>query len=151
MKKMKYPFGIILSFVLLFTGCKFDDGDIWKELEKHTERIAALEAWQQTVNTNINALQGLVSALENNDYVTGVIPVKEGSVEIGYTITFTKSPSITIYHGDKGDKGDSGATPEIGVGQDTDGKYYWMLNGEWLLDGADKIPSTGDKGDKDVR
>ncbi len=33
--------------------------------------------------------------------------------------------------------------------KDTDGKYYWTLDGEWLTDAAgNKIPATGEKGDK---
>ena len=32
--------------------------------------------------------------------------------------------------------------------QDSDGKHYWTVNGEWLLDNGNKMPVTGEKGDK---
>ena len=41
---------------------------------------------------------------------------------------------MTIYHGNKGENGQNGTTPVIGVEQDTDGLYYWTLDGEWLTD-----------------
>jgi hypothetical protein len=38
-------------------------------------------------------------------------------------------------------------TPVIGVAQDTDGVYYWTLNGEWLLDdNGNKLPVSGKDG-----
>lgn len=40
-----------------------------------------------------------------------------------------------------------GLAPVIGVRQDTDGNYYWTLNGEWLLDEAgNKIKANGNDG-----
>ena len=54
------------------------------------------------MNTNISSLQTIVTALQNNDYVTGATPLMKDGKEIGYTITFSKSNPITIYHGKDG-------------------------------------------------
>lgn len=128
-------------------GCMKEDIDeIREELQKQDERLAALEEWQKSVNTDILSLQGLIEALEGKDYVTGVTPLPDGT---GYVISFQKSGDITIKHGERGEqgeKGEDGTTPVISVKQDTDGKYYWTVNGEWLLDGGKKMPVTGDKG-----
>ena len=97
------------------------------------------------MNGQISALQGLVSALEANNYVTGVSPTATND---GYTITFSKSEAITIHNGKDGAKGADGITPIIGVAKDTDGKVYWKVNGEWMLNGGKKVQATGDKGDK---
>ena len=86
------------------------------------------------LNTNIVSLQQIVEALQGNDYVTGVVPVVENGETVGYTISFSKSGPVTIYHGKKGENGQNGTTPVIGVEQDTDGLYYWTLDGEWLTD-----------------
>ena len=89
------------------------------------------------MNTDIAALQTIVDVLQDNDCVTDVVPVVEGTTIIGYTLRFLHHDPITIYHGekgDKGDKGDEGLTPTIGIRQDTDGVWYWTLNGEWLTD-----------------
>lgn len=108
------------------------------------------------MNTNISSLKTIVEALQKNDYVTSVTPVTEDGKEVGYTITFSKSGAITIYHGKDGADGTPGAdgedgtdgqTPVIGVRQDVDEVYYWTLNGEWLLDDSgNKIPTTGKDG-----
>ncbi|MDD4669591.1 MAG: PL29 family lyase N-terminal domain-containing protein, partial [Bacteroidales bacterium] len=115
-------------------------------------RVAAIENWCTTANSQISALQSLVQALEEKDYVTGVAPLADGT---GYTISFTKSKPITIKHGEKGDKGDKGddaIAPVIGVALDTDGNYYWTVkigaaDPVWMLDkDGNKIRTTGDKG-----
>ena len=135
---------------------EFDDSQIWDKLNDHESRIDYLESLCDQMNTNIKALQTTVKALQDNDYVTNVAPITSGGKEIGYTITFLKSGSVTIYHGkdgakgeqgDKGDTGEAGATPVVGVAKDTDGVYYWTLNGSWLVDESDnKIPTTGKDG-----
>lgn len=96
------------------------------------------------MNSNIGALQTIVAALQNNDYVTKVEPVVENGTTIGYTIYFTKSNPVTIYHGQNGADGKDGYTPVIGVKQDTDNIYYWTLDGEWLTDASgNKIKANG--------
>lgn len=140
--KLKRLLFALLTPVLLWGGCKYDDDDVWTELDKQAVRIAALEQWKETINGNITALQGLVSALESRDHVTAVIEFTNPSPG-GYRITFAKSGEITIWNGAKGDKGDDGQAPQIGIKQYTDEKYYWTLDGEWLLDADDKMVSTG--------
>lgn len=127
---------------LTFYSCKTDMDDLWDSIHQLDERIVALEEMCKQMNGNIGSLQVLVSALQNNNSVTAVIPVKQGDKTIGYTISFAKGDPITIYHGTKGeqgDKGNSGTTPIIGVKRHTDGIYYWTLNGDWLRDNSGKM------------
>ena len=102
------------------------------------------------MNTNITALETIVAVLQSNDMITGIVEIKKDGKVIGYTITFSKHDSITIYHGESGQNGTNGKdgiTPVIGVAQDTDGIYYWTLNGEWLLDdNGNKLPVSGKDG-----
>lgn len=107
---------------------------MWNKNEDMGSRLAALEELCSQLNTNIVSLQQIVEALQGNDYVTGVVPVVENGETVGYTISFSKSGPVTIYHGKKGENGQNGTTPVIGVEQDTDGLYYWTLDGEWLTD-----------------
>lgn len=131
-------------------GCKkFDDSAIWDKLNSFESRIAALEQLCSQMNTNISSLQLVVEALQNRDYVTNIAPVTEDGKTIGYTITFSKSGSITIYHGQDGKDGINGVdgtTPVIGV-KKYNGVYYWTLDGEWLLDDdGKKIKAEGRDG-----
>ena len=137
----------IVVAVVVSSCSKFDDTDIWDKLNDHESRITALEELCKQINTNITALQTIVEALEKNDYITNVSPVRKDGEVIGYTITFAHSDTITIYHGENGRDGADGKdgyTPQIGVMKDTDGIYYWTLDGEWLLDGnGNKIQANG--------
>lgn len=118
---------------------KSDIDDIRKELQEHEKRLTLLEAWQTETNTNIQALQTLLST---TDYITEVTPVMKNDVEVGFTISFLNTPSITIYHGTNGD------TPQISVTQGEDDNWYWTLNGELLTDAQDNpIKANGIDGD----
>lgn len=158
MKRFFFPLILVTSLVL--TSCQFDDSDIWGKLNEygesirdHEQRISTLEELCKQMNTNVEALQTLVDALEKRDYVTNVSEVRSNGEVIGYTISFAYSDTITIYHGEDGKDGANGAdgkdgyTPQIGVMKDTDGIYYWTLDGEWLLDAkGNKIQANGVNG-----
>lgn len=133
---------LLVAGGLSLTSCGDDYDDTWvKETTTDLEkRVAALEEWQKTVNSQIFSLQSVISNLEGKDYVTKVTPLAN---ETGYVISFQNSGDVTILNGEKGEKGDS---PVISVKKDTDGIYYWTVNGEWLTDGTNKMPVTGEKG-----
>lgn len=151
----------VLSVVVLFScSDEYDDSRLWDSVNSLEDRIAQLEELCQRMNTNISSLQTLVEALQQNDYVTGVVPVTQGGETVGYTISFAKSEPVTIYHGekgDKGDKGDTGATGDTGAAgvagndghtpvmgvEEVDGVYYWTVDGEPLTDDdGNRIPAS---------
>ena len=156
----RFLFLVTFACAAMFAACEYDDSALWgeidgvkQELADHERRIAALEELCKQMNTNISALQTAVTALQNNDFVTNVAPITKDGETIGYTVTFSKSGSITIYNGEDGEDGKDGAdgkdavAPVIGVKQDSDGVYYWTLDGEWLTDDAgNKIKAEGKDG-----
>lgn len=110
----------------------------WKAFED-------LQTLLTQINTNVESLQAIVNALQNKDYVTSVTPITENGVTIGYTIYFSQSGSVNIYHGTDGVDGE---TPVIGVSMDNDGVYYWTINGKWLLDASgNKVKAVGIDGE----
>lgn len=167
MRKLFFMFAIVAT--LFAVGCqKYNDKPLKNRVVELENRVTTLEELCKKMNTNISSLQTIVGALQNNDYVTGVVPVISNGETIGYTITFAKNSPITIYHGKDGANGTDGKdgvngsdgkdgingadgkdghTPVIGVRQGTDGVYYWTLDGEWLLDGAgNKVKAEGRDG-----
>ena len=150
MKKILYLFAVM---TLILSGCQKLNDKIDRVDNKvnHLEgRVDALEELCKQMNTNISSLQTLVKALQQNDYVTGVTPITKNGEVVGYTISFTKSEPITIYHGNNGEDGTNGSdgvdghTPQIGVKEDSDGIYYWTVDGEWLLDDSgNKVKAVG--------
>ena len=130
---------------IALAGCKddFDDSELRKQIADLDGRLTTLEKLCAQMNANISSMQTIVNALQQNDYITGVTPITEEDNTIGYSITFAKNKPITIYHGE------NGSTPVIGIKKDTDGIYYWTLDGEWLLDISDnKIKAEGTDGEK---
>ena len=93
----------LAGFTLLpISSCSddYDDSEIKDRLDKVEDKVTELEEWCSTVNNEIASLKRLITALENNDYVTGV-----ETLENGYKITFSKSGSITIHNGKDGADG----------------------------------------------
>ena len=145
---------LTIAAMLFVAGCqKYNDTPLKNRVGELENRVAALEELCKQMNTNISSLQTIVKALQNNAYVTSVTPVTKNGETIGYTIAFSKSAPITIYHGVNGKDGVNGTngkeghTPVIGVRQNSDGIYYWTLDGEWLLDNSgNKIKAEGKDG-----
>lgn len=139
---------LLLCAGLVITGC-YDDsalqgqiGSLSGQLQDHESRLKELERLTAQQNTNISSLQSIVTALQDKDYVTGVAPINEGDKVVGYTITFSKSGAVTIYNGK------DGYVPAMGVKQDTDGLWYWTVDGEWLRDSdGDKVRASAADGE----
>ena len=151
----------LLMCGLLLLGCsdKYDDSALRNDLNDLENRLTILEERCKQMNTNISSLQTIVTALQNNDYITSVTPITNDGKIVGYTITFAKNNSITIYNGTDGKDGEDGVdgedgingkdgvAPTIGVKKDTDGIYYWTLNGDWLTDEkGNKVKAQGTDG-----
>ena len=155
---MKKVIGLVFIVICAMTSCnKFDDTKIWDKLNDHESRILKLEILCDQLNTNVSSLRTLIEALQRNEFVTAVMPVTESGNEVGYVIAFSSGKSITIYHGKNGQDGSNGKdgqngndgyTPVIGVQKDSDGIYYWTLDGKWITDAdGHKLPVTGKDGE----
>lgn len=158
---------LALGMLLSFGGCsdEYDDSNLINRMDNLENQFNQLQNLCNQMNANISSLQTIVNALKERDAITQVSPVIQGNKIIGYTLSFEKNSPITIYHGEKGEQGEPGVngqdgkpgvdgqdgkdgqSPVIGVKKDTDGIYYWTLNGEWLTDanGA-KICAEGKHG-----
>lgn len=143
MRVMKFSPFLLLLTCWLCVAC--DNSDLDDRLGRLEDRIEALEQLCDDLNNDISTLEAVVAALQNNDYITGIEPVvgSDGKVA-GYLIMFSQSESITIYNGTDGEAGN---TPEVSIRQDSDGEYYWTLDGAWMTgeDGA-KIKAEGKDG-----
>ena len=130
--------------ICLFSACH---GKLWDAIDDLDFRVARLEELCKEMNTNITSIQTIVNVFQSNDVITSIVEIEKDGEVIGYTITFAGHDPITIYHGSNGADGKDGSTPMIGVAQDTDGVYYWTLNGEWPLDdNGNKLPVSGKDG-----
>ena len=135
---MRRLFVILFAIILAAVSCQHED--IWEELRDHEQRIEQLEKQCNELNANVLAMQAVLAALQTNDYVTDVVKVVENGVEVGYSLTFAKAGTVTLYHGTDGA---DAAAPKIGVKKAADGAYYWTAGDQWLTseDGS-RIPAT---------
>ena len=124
---------------LLLFGCskEYDDSALRNDLSDLENRVAKLEELCKQMNTNISSLQKIVDALQDNLSISKVEQISDG-----YIIHFSDGSTATIKNGK-----DSGTIPVIGVRKDTDGCYYWTLDGEWLTDEkGNKVKAQGTDG-----
>ena len=138
LSSMKKITTIVLAILSAISCTNLDE--VWAELRDHEERIQKLEALCNKLNSNIEAMQVVLTALEQNDYVTDVVKVVENGVEVGYSITFAKGGNVTIYHGSNGA---DGSAPKVSIRKAADGEYYWTADGEWMTDDeGNMIPAS---------
>ena len=128
--------------VMLLAGCndEYDDSALVKRLDDFEQRLERLERLCNDINTNLGSMQTIVTALDRGDYITSVEPLTENGSMVGYTIRFAKGTPIVVYNGKPG------TAPVVSVKKDTDGIYYWTLDGEWITDGGKKLPVSGQNG-----
>ena len=137
-KNMKKLLSLLVCGLLLF-GCsdKYDDSALRNDLNDLENRVTKLEELCKQMNTNISSLQKIVDALQDNLSISKVEQVSDG-----YIIHFSDGSTATIKNGKNSED-----APIIGVKKDTDGIYYWTLDGEWLTDEkGNKVKAQGTDG-----
>lgn len=153
MKKLSILIIVILSLIQQSCNKEYNDSFLQERITNLENRIETLEELCKQINTNISSLQTIITALQSNEYITGITPIIKDNETIGYTLTFSQSSPITIYHGENGTDGRNGTdAPIIGVKKDVNNVYYWTLTNNgittWITDNdGKKLPVTGDKGE----
>lgn len=129
MKKFIY---FLLVYAFIANGC----ANIFRdELTELHDQMSEILARVDQVNSNLEAVQALLTIIKDYDYIASIVSLKEDGKEIGYEITFTTGKSVKVYHG---------ASPDIGVKEGDDGAWYWTIGGEWLLnDNGEKVRADG--------
>ena len=109
-----------MTAIALVVSCDNHE-EIWNELRDHEQRIEHLEKQCRELNSNVEAIQAILTAIQQNDYVTEVMKIMEDGIEVGYSITFAKGGTVTIYHGTDGT---DGSAPKVSIRKAQDGEYY---------------------------
>lgn len=162
MKVMKNLLIMALLLCGLYSCSKYDDGPLTKRVEGIERRVSKLEQSCSKLNQDLTTLQNIVTRLQNNDYVTAVAPLIEQGKHVGYTLTFAKSAPVYIRDGKNGKdgvkgkdgvdgkngvNGKDGHTPVVSIKADSDGVYYWTIDGNWLLNAeGEKVKAEGKDG-----
>ena len=132
--------GILLIFTVLATlvGCgQYDDSELKSDINDLKSRMAALEKQCKNMNENLTSLQAIVDAIQKQDGVVSVTDLPDGQ---GYSVKFVSGKVIYLYNGKNGT---DGVTPKISVRKDSDGIYYWTVDGDWLIVDGKKVRAVG--------
>lgn len=141
---MKRIFLWLIAGLTAFCAADCSNG-YTERLEELKERTANLEAQIERLNSSLSSVSKIIKAIEDEDLITGIADIKEGSKVIGYTIKFLYGSPITVYNGV------DGLVPYVGTKQDSDGSIYWTIRcgtdgaTDWLLDGqGEKVLAVGE-------
>ena len=132
--------GILLIFTMLATliGCgQYDDSELKSDINDLKSRMAALEKQCKNMNENLTSLQAIVNASQKQDGIVSVTDLPDGQ---GYSVKFVSGKVIYLYNGKNGT---DGVTPKISVRKDSDGIYYWTVDGDWLIVDGKKVRAVG--------
>ena len=135
--------GILLIFTMLATliGCgQYDDSELKSDINDLKFRMAALEKQCKNMNENLTSLQAIVDAIQKQDGIVSVTDLPDGQ---GYSVKFVSGKVIYLYNGTNGT---GSSTPKISVRQDSDGIYYWTVDGEWLIVDGKKVRASATDG-----
>lgn len=142
MKRLLY---CMLAVILAFSCSKYDDSWIKTEFSKRQNKINLIENSCMLLNTNVAALRDVLTALNEKDFIKSVSAIEEDGAIIGYELDFQKAGIVKLYYGKDGADGKDGVDahkPLISVKQDTDGKWYWTIDGQWCVDEeGNKVPA----------
>lgn len=139
-----------LATASIVSCSKYDDSELWSEVNNIKDRVSDIEAQLSGMNQDIQAVHTLVNAISANIYIISVTPSDNG-----YEIVMSNGEHLTITNGRDGKDGAdgkdgvdgvNGSTPIVGVAP-VDGVYYWTVtvdgHTEFLLDAnGNKIPTT---------
>lgn len=111
--------------VLCLAACNKYDSEI-ADLQRQIDELVTANS---RVNDNVASLGKIVEALQKAAQVTSFSQITEGGKVVGYTVTFQEEgkpeQTVTVYN----------SPANVSVGEEG-GKYYWMVNGDWLTDDA---------------
>ena len=148
---------MIAAVLATAIGCNgYDDFELRGRVDELEDKVEAHEQWLKQLDASIQSLNDANRAfttLLNGGLITDVKPVAGSDGRTGYEFTITTGngtvSTYTVWDGENGADGAKGDTPQIGVEQDEDGRWYWTLDGKAMTDETGgKIYASGMKGEQ---
>lgn len=130
-------FFALAAAALMAMAC-YDDAPLNERLSAVESDIEQIQNTLKTLTGDVSALQSLVSG---KLFITDVKTEEDGSVTVFFVDAAGNQSVKTIPAGKDGNHGSV-----VGVKKDTDGIWYWSINGEFALADGKKIPVTGNDG-----
>ena len=125
-------FHILAIGAFMVTGISSCNDKYGDDLRGLGRRVEILEDSLPIKNKEIQAIQTILYTIDTNGFITGVVKNDDGT----YTIKFKNDKEFTLRDGTIGKDGKDGSAADFAIGVDKgeDGVWYWVLNGQWILD-----------------
>lgn len=121
--------------LLAFAACEYDDTEVKNRLDDLGGKVAELEQQVRALNADLTTLGDLIAGKQ---FISDVKDNEDGSYTLTLVTAAGGSTSVTIRDGK------DAVAPQIGVKLDTDGKYYWTLDGVFITNaGGGETPGLG--------
>ena len=119
---------------LLLTAC-YDDSEMKSRLDQVDQRLATVESQVTSLNSQLTQLQELI---DGKLFISDITDTEDGKHVITFVNAYGEMSTMTL---------SDGQSPDVSVKQAPDGKWYWAVNGDYLLDkDGNKVPVTGERG-----
>ena len=142
-----------IAILAAFSSCQYDDTEIRNGIDDLNGRVEALEAFQEEIQAEIDALNDIVNNMQAQLTVNGIFEIEDGE---GWVINFSDGTRVTLMNGDDGKDGQDGQdgkdgkTPPTIIIVEDGGTYYWayeMADGSirFVRDGnGNRVPVQGE-------
>ena len=127
---------VACSVGLVLAGCakEYDDSALKNDVNSLKSQIEQIQNSIRSLNGQVTGLTETIEQWKKGGYVESIQELADKS---GYTITFVGGKTVTLYHGTKGENGQA---PTLKA--DTDGTFYWAMDGEFILVDGKKVPAA---------
>jgi hypothetical protein len=133
---------ILLSTIsLLLASC---GGFIRDEFTQMQHEIDELRTRIDALNGSVESVHTIVTEMAEGGYVKSFTELSEGG-RTGYELTFNNGKTVKLFNGVTGKDGKDAEVPQLGIKQDSDGIWYWTLDGGWLDDGSGQKVRAAEK------
>lgn len=119
----------------MLSGCT---GMVESELDETHARLKALQELAASVNNDLKTLGDIIAELDDKHTID---PSTLKVTEDGYTVLFRDGKTIYIHFGKDGVDGRT--LIPIGVRKDSDGLYYWTVDGKDMKDADGNLMRAG--------
>ncbi len=142
-----------IAILAAFSSCQYDDTEIRNGIDDLNGRVEALEAFQEEIQAEIDALNDIVNNMQAQLTVNGIFEIEDGE---GWVINFSDGTKVILMNGDDGKDGQDGQdgkdgkTPPTIIIVEDGGTYYWayeMADGSirFVRDGnGNRVPVQGE-------
>ncbi len=139
MKRCNFIYWIVIICCIVVSCSKYDDSGLKSEIGRLQEKVSSIERLCKDYNDDLSAIRSLVQAAEGRDYIKNVEELPDSD---GYRITFTSGKTVEIHDGEDA----IGAAPIVGVKKDSDGCYYWTMDGKFIERDGHRFKVEGEDG-----